>query len=138
MDAINVSVVSAIIAALLWALKVIGDKLISNYFDTKKANEDLKDSMLDERIKWLSTSIDELKRTIKESTQETQKHKIMMQGLSHELSSLRAEFKDGNSHHKETIVRLIEVLKAMQNDIKIQKQEIETIGRVIIRLPESG
>ena len=118
-------------AVILWIAKVIGDKLISNYFETKKQNEELRDSMLDERIKWLSTSVDALQKSMEKNTSETQQHKIMMQGLSHELSALRAELKSGQNYYKIALEKLGTVLYSLNYQIKEQRDEIDEIGRVI-------
>lgn len=136
MEVKDLALISAIISAVLWAAKKIGDKLIDNYFESKKRVEELRDSMLDDRLNWLTKAVDDLKKTIVKNTDEIVRHKITMQALSKDLNQLRVDLKDTTGHQKETIIRLIEVLKSMQNDIRIQKQEIETIGRVIMRLPE--
>ena len=118
---------------LFWVTKIVGEKLINNYFETLKTIDELKESKLDDRINFLNRSIDNLQRTIEKNTQELVSHKIMMQGLSHELSSLRAETKNGQNYYKTALEKLATVLHSMNYQIKEQRDEIDKLGRVIIK-----
>lgn len=118
---------------IFWATKIIGEKLINNYFEAHKSIEELKESKLDDRINFLNRSIDNLQRTMEKNTQELVSHKIMMQGLSHELSALRAETKNGQSYYKTALEKLATVLHSMNYQIKEQREEIDKLGRVIIK-----
>ena len=136
MDTKDYGLILGIASAALWALKVIGEKLVGKYFEIDKNNQELRESFMTEKLNWLQKDIGTLSESIKQNTSEAMQTRMKLQSLDHELAALRSELKHSVEHSKKSSESLVAVLKSFQGELKSQRSEIEMIGRVIMRIPE--
>jgi archaellum component FlaC len=123
-------------AAAIWILKVIATKLIDKFFKQAEQLEEMRDSHLHQKINRISDDMEKLSLQLKHSSEESIRLKITIQSLIKEISGVSNDLKLSNSNTKETVIKLIDVLKSMQSQIKSHGLEIESFGRILMRLPE--
>ena len=136
MDAVGVGAITLLTGLALWALKAIGDRLLKQYLENATALEDLKSSMLNEKLNQIKLDMETLSRSLKAGSEESVRTKIMMQSLNHQIDSFRSELKASDKVSKTTSEYLVKILKSMQEQINRQGKEIESLGNILMKLPE--
>jgi len=129
----EIAILFGTIPVVLWVVKTIGEKLVDKFFKQAKDLEEIKDSMLNDKINRISSDMASLSNSLKIHGEEAIRQKIIMQGLTHEMSALRAELKTGQNYYKGALEKLATVLHSMNYQIKEQRNEIDKIGIVILK-----
>lgn len=136
MDLKEVGIVLGVGSALIFILKIVAEKMIGNWVETKRINEELRDSMLHEKINRLTSDMNTLSNEIKTSSGDMTRHKIMIQTLSHQLDSFRSDLKASDAVSKKTSEYLVKILQSMQSQIKSQEEQLKFFGNVLMKIPE--
>jgi chromosome segregation ATPase len=136
MEIKDFSITLGIMLTVLWLLKVIVTKLIDKFFKQAEQLDEARDDALNAKINRISADMSALSIALKNSSEESVRLKITLHGLSKTLEELKSDMKASGANNKETIVKLIDVLKNMQAQIKVHGQELETFGKILMKMPE--
>lgn len=119
----------ASVGIIIWLAGKLGDRIINKFFKNATDLEELKASMMTEKLNRIVSQMGDLSNALKAHGEESNRTKIMMQSLNHQIDSFRSELKSSDLIAKKTSEYLIAILKSMQ-------EEIESHGRIIMRMPE--
>lgn len=121
---------------LVVIFRMIGENLVRKYFAMESQNAELRETFFTEKLNWFQAELNKLAAIIKENTEEGVKTRIKLQSLDHELAGLKNEIKLYANNLNKGNEGLLGILKSFNGELKIQRAQIETIGKVIMREPE--
>lgn len=133
MEAKEILVIVGGAGAILWILKAIGTKLINQYFDLQKHNDELRDAMLEQQINWLKSSVQSLTAALTKNTEESQYLRIKIQSLESTINDMRTTYKETQGKNAEALLKLEKVLSYLNEKSKSTVEQMEEIGKVIRR-----
>lgn len=129
-------IVACFVAVLGWAGKGIVEGIIKRFFDQAEELKEKNETMLTEKMNIMRNENREISASNKMLGEELVRSKIMMQSLNHQIDAFRAELRTSDSNQKKNNEYMVAIFRSFQAQLNKNSEEITTIGKVIMRMPE--